>query len=213
MGGLFITFEGSEGCGKSTQVRRLTARLERHGGRVLHTREPGGTPVGEAIRQLLQHNKEAIGMSPEAELLLFSASRAELIRKIIEPALATGAHVVSDRFYDSTTVYQGIARGLGTEALEAVTAMATGGRHPDRTYLLDLPVADAFARLQTREGAEGEFDRFETLPTDFFEAVRAGYQTLATRFPARIRLLDASESEDRLADRIWTDVKSLLNGY
>lgn len=213
MAGLFITFEGSEGCGKSTQVKYLTERLEAVGASVINTREPGGTPIGEAIRDLLQHQKAGVGMSAEAELLLFSASRAELVRKVIEPALAAGTHVVSDRFYDSTTVYQGEARGLGREAVETITRMATGERQPDLTFLLDLPVDIAFARLKERNGGGGKFDRFEALPTTFFEEVRRGYLDLASREPSRVQILDGQESEEKLAEQIWERLESLLHGH
>lgn len=212
MPGLFITFEGSEGCGKSTQVRRLQARLEADGASVLPTREPGGTPVGETIRDLLQHQQAGVGMSSEAELLLFAASRAELVRKVIEPALEAGTHVISDRFYDSTAVYQGEARGLGREAVEGVTRLATGGRRPDITFLLDLPVETVFARLKLRSGDRGKFDRFEALPTSFFEHVRQAYLKLAAREPDRIRLLNGLESEENLASPIWDQLKPILHG-
>jgi len=210
MPGLFITFEGSEGCGKSTQSRRLTERLRDEGGEVLTTREPGGTTLGEAIRHLLQHAKEGEQMTAEAELLLFAASRAELVRRVIEPALAAGTHVVSDRFIDSTTVYQGVARGLGVEAVDRVSAFATGGRQPDLTFLIDLPVEIGFERVRGRGQRK---DRFESLPHSFFERVRAGYRELADREPGRIVLLDGGATEEELARAIWSHVEERLHGH
>ena len=128
--GLFITFEGSEGCGKSTQVKRLAGRLEAQGIPFLLTREPGGTPIGEKIRELLQFAPESAAMRPETELLLFEASRSQLVREVIEPALARGLHVVSDRFFDSTTVYQGAARRLDPAIVQQLNQFAVGGCRP-----------------------------------------------------------------------------------
>jgi len=177
---------------------------------VLNTREPGGTALGEAIRHLLQHAREGAEMTAEAELLLFAASRAELVRQVIGPALAAGTHVVSDRFIDSTTVYQGVARGLGVEAVDRVSAFATGGRRPDLTFLIDLPVEIGFDRVRDRGEAK---DRFESLPRAFFEMVRQGYRDLAAREPERIVLLDGMAAEEELAETIWSQVKKRLHGY
>jgi len=210
-GALFLSFEGSEGVGKSTQVHLLAGRLEALGGTVLKTREPGGTKVGETVRNLLQHSEEGRGMSPEAELLLFSASRAELVRKLILPALAAGTHVISDRFVDSTVVYQGEGRGLNPDAVGQVSAFATGGRLPDLTFVLDLPVEIALARLATRHSAAA-FDRFEELPVAFFKRVRAGYLELAAREPNRISVIDAAQSPEAISEMIWSRVEARLNG-
>ncbi|MDB2311178.1 dTMP kinase, partial [Opitutales bacterium] len=131
MAGLFITFEGTEGCGKSTQIKALAERLQSEGKQVLQTREPGGTPLGEAVRNLLQHDAAGAGMSPEAELLLFTASRAQLTRERIIPAIAAGQIVLCDRFMDSTTVYQGVARQINTQAVATINQFAVGDARPD----------------------------------------------------------------------------------
>ncbi len=141
--GLFITFEGSEGCGKSTQIQRLAARLQTAGASFIVTREPGGTAIGEKIRDLLQFAPESAGMQPKTELLLFEASRSQLVREVIEPALERGALVLSDRFYDSTTVYQGVARRLDPEIVAQLNAFAVGDCRPDATFILDVDVATA----------------------------------------------------------------------
>src|SRR5947207_10802562 len=143
--GLFITFEGSEGCGKSTQVQRLAARLKHAGVAVLVTREPGGTAIGEKIRDLLQFAPESFAMTPETEVLLFEASRSQLVREMIQPALEKGTIVISDRFFDSTTVYQGVARKLSPEIIATLNAFAVGAARPDLTFILDVDVATARA--------------------------------------------------------------------
>ncbi len=188
--GKFITFEGSEGCGKSTQIRRFVEMLRREGREVILTREPGGTVVGEKIRHLLQHDPEAANLTDESELLLFAASRAQLVRELILPALEAGKWVVADRFCDSTTVYQGMARGLDAESVGHINSFAVGGAVPDLTLLLDLDAATGHARAVLSTGP-GE-DRMESLPLAFFEAVREGYLALARREPERIALIDAS---------------------
>lgn len=192
--GRFISFEGSEGCGKTTQIARLRARLEGDGVEVLLTREPGGTPAGERIRDLLQHDAAGEGLAAEAELLLFAASRAQLVRAVIAPALAAGTWVLADRFLDSTTVYQGVGRGLDPVAVEAINRFAVGGTRPDRTLLLDLPVADGRRRIAARDGGDG--DRMEREPDEFFERVRAGYLGLAASEPGRFAVIDAAAEAD-----------------
>jgi dTMP kinase len=194
--GRFISFEGSEGCGKSTQLARLRARLEAEGKDVLLTREPGGTPAGERIRDLLQHDPEGEGLTPEAELLLFAASRAQLVREVILPALDAGTWVLADRFLDSTTVYQGVGRGLDLAAVSAINGFAVGDCLPDTTILLDLSVAEGRARIGARDG--GAADRMEREPDSFFEKVRAGYLELAAANPERFAVLDASATVDDL---------------
>jgi len=190
--GFLISFEGSEGCGKSTQIQRLRARLEAAGREVMVLREPGGTSVGEHIRHLLQHEKEdAADMTPETELLLFAASRAQIVREKIQPALARGVIVMLDRFLDSTTVYQGIARGLPLSAVRAINAFAVGETMPQLTLVLDLASDIAWARIhQTGR----ELDRMESQPREFFEKVRQGYLDLAKQEPRRIAVIDASQS-------------------
>src|SRR6266700_4843850 len=142
----FITFEGSEGCGKSTQVHKLAARLEQKRVPFLVTREPGGTAIGETIRELLQFAPHGVGMTPETELLLFEASRSQLVREIIKPALERGLCVIADRFLDSTTVYQGAARKLNREMIERVNAFVVGDFVPDITFVLDVDAATAESR-------------------------------------------------------------------
>jgi dTMP kinase len=196
----FITFEGTEGCGKSTQVQRLHARFEQTNVPVLVTREPGGTPIGETVRELLQFAPHNTGMAPETELLLFAASRAQLVREVIEPALRLGVCVISDRFFDSTTAYQGAARKLDRGVVEQVNQFAVGDCQPDVTFVLDVDLATAERRLQrgTRQP-----DRMEQEPNEFYEAVRRGYRELAAREPARIVLIDGNRSADQIENEIW----------
>ena len=208
--GPLITFEGSEGCGKSTQVKRLLARLQREGIPVVVTREPGGTTIGEKIRHLLQFDGESAAMTPEAELLLFSASRAQLVREVIEPARARGEVVISDRFFDSTTVYQGIARKLSLETVAALNRFAVGAAIPDVTFLLDLDVETARARMQRRVRPVQAADRMEGEPPEFYERVVAAYRALAAAEPARICVVDAGRSVDVIAAEIWATLSSRM---
>jgi len=192
--GRFISFEGSEGCGKSTQIRLLLDVLSESGLQVLLTREPGGTVVGERIRDLLQYTPEAAGMSSEAELLLFAASRAQLVREIIAPALAQGQWVIADRFLDSTTVYQGMGRGLDLDTIKTINHFAVGNMKPDLTILLDMDAAAGHKRARAVSEAEGKVDRMEDQPADFFERVRRGYLDLAKVETERMVVIDASKS-------------------
>ncbi len=201
--GAFITFEGSEGCGKSTQVVRLAARLEQAGVRTLVTREPGGTPIGEKIRDLLQFAPESFGMAPETELLLFAASRSQLVRETIRPALEEGTVVISDRFFDSTTVYQGVARKLSPEIVETLNAFAVGPDRPDLTILLDIDVPTARARMLRRVRPVAVLDRMEQEPVEFYERVCAAYHDLARREPDRVVLMDGSQTPDEIETQIW----------
>ena len=201
--GLFITFEGSEGCGKSTQAARLAARLEKAGLRVLLTREPGGTAIGEKIRDLLQFAPESSAMAPETELLLFEASRSQLVREIIRPALGQGSVVISDRFFDSTTVYQGVARKLEPDTVALLNNFAAGGDRPDLTVILDLDVATAQTRMLRRVRPITAVDRMEQEPLEFYERVRQGYRDLALREPDRIFVVDGAQSPDTIEAEIW----------
>ncbi len=208
--GLLISFEGSEGCGKSTQIQRLRARLEAAGRSVEVLREPGGTPVGEHIRHLLQHAPEGAALTPEAELLLFAASRAQLVREKIRPALEAGRVVVLDRFLDSTTVYQGLARGLPLESVHAVNRLAVGGTLPHLTVVLDMNAQVARERIQ----ASGRpLDRMEDQPLEFFEKVRQGYLHLAVEQPDRMVVLDAAQTPEALADQIWKLVEERADAF
>src|SRR5262245_54327233 len=168
----FITFEGSEGCGKTTKVQRLAARFERL--RVPHvvTREPGGTQIGETIRELLQFAPHNSMMTPETELLLFTASRSQLVREVIGPALERGTCVIADRFLDSTTVYQGAARKLDRQIIELLNTFAVGDCLPDITFVLNVDAATAESRMQH---ALRKADRMEQQPAEFYERVREGY--------------------------------------
>jgi dTMP kinase len=195
----FITFEGSEGSGKSTQVQRLAARLERSGVPHLVTREPGGTPIGETIRELLQFASHNSGMTPETELLLFEASRSQLVREIIKPALERGMCVIADRFFDSTTAYQGAARKLDREMVARLNVFAVGDCIPDVTFVLDVDAATAKARMQNPRRP----DRMEQEPEEFYERVRHGYRDLAAREPKRVVLIDGSRGADEIENEIW----------
>ena len=206
--GAFITFEGSEGCGKSTQVLRLAARLEQAGVRVLITREPGGTAIGEKIRDLLQFAPESFAMTPETELLLFEASRSQLVRETIRPALNQGTAVISDRFFDSTTVYQGVARKLEPEIVATLNNFAVGPARPDLTIILDVDVATARGRMLRRVRPAGVVDRMEQEPIEFYERVCEAYRELARLEPDRFLLIDGARSPDEIENQIWGAVTS-----
>ena len=197
--GIFLTFEGSEGCGKSTQIRLLAETLRLRGKEPLLVREPGGTPAGEAIRHLLQHCPDGAALTPEAELLLFAASRAQLVREVIRPALDEGRTGISDRFSDSTPVYQGVARMIPPESTARINGFAAGVCLPAMTFLLDLDRATALARMG---GRNQDPDRIERESEDFFEAVRRGYLELAAREKHRIRVLDGSRPPGEIASQI-----------
>jgi dTMP kinase len=196
----FITLEGSEGSGKSTQAERLSARLKRCGFQCILTREPGGTPIGETIRELLQFAPHNSTMTAEAELLLFEASRSQLVREVIKPALGRGMCVIADRFFDSTTVYQGAARKLDREIIERVNAFVVGDCVPDITFVLDVNAATAESRMQ-REARKA--DRMEQQPAEFYERVREGYRQLAKHEPKRIVMIDGSGDVDDIEGQIW----------
>jgi dTMP kinase len=195
----FITFEGSEGSGKSTQVQRLAARLTRSGVPHLVTREPGGTPIGETIRELLQFASHNSGMTPETELLLFEASRSQLVREVIKPALARGLCVIADRFLDSTTVYQGAARKLDREMVERLNGFAVGDCIPELTFVLDIDAANAESRMQKPRRP----DRMEQEPEEFYERVREAYRELAAREPNRVVLINGGRNMDEIENQIW----------
>ena len=196
----FITFEGSEGSGKSTQTDRLAARLQRCDVPYMVTREPGGTPIGESIRDLLQFAPHNLNMTPETELLLFEASRSQLVREVIKPALKRGMCVIADRFFDSTTVYQGAARKLDREMIERLNAFAVGDCVPDITFVLDVDVATAESRMQREQR---KADRMEQQPPEFYERVREGYRELATHEPKRIVLINGSRDPNEIEKEIW----------
>ena len=202
----FITFEGSEGCGKSTQVRLLADRLTNAGIPLFITREPGGTPIGEKIRQLLQFDPASVAMTPETELLLFEASRSQLVREKILPALERGMVVISDRFADSTVVYQGVARRLDGEMVGHLNSFAVGKCWPDLTFILDVDVATARERMLRRVRPAGMPDRMEQEPLRFYEAVCVAYRELAAQEPYRIRLIDGKRAIEEIEEEIWETI-------
>ena len=208
MTGLFITFEGGEGCGKSTQIGALKARLEAMDKTVVQTREPGGTALGEYVRSLLQHDDAGHGMSPETELLLFAASRAQHVRELIAPAIAQGQIVLCDRFLDSTTVYQGVARAIDSRKVNTINQLAIGDTKPDLTILIDLPPEIGLARVHAR--SDGQLDRMEKEAIEFFQAVRQGYLDLAKSEPKRFLVLDGSQTVEELETQIWQRVGATL---
>ncbi len=211
MPGKFITFEGPEGSGKSTQIRLLQETLEARGLNVFCTREPGGTATGEQIRNLLQHDAAGEPLSDRAELLLFTASRAQLMDRVILPALENGDWVLCDRFIDSTMAYQGFARGMDISTLDAINDFAIGGRKPDLTVLLDLEIEAGFQRLESRyAGTDESHDRFEREAREFHHRVREGYHRLAEREPQRFSIIDADRSIEAIASEVWNAVQGAL---
>ena len=206
--GLFITFEGTEGGGKTTQIALLAERLRAFGRVVRVLREPGGTPIGEEIRHALKHSEANRAMTAEAELLLMNASRAQLVREVIRPALAAGEMVLCDRFYDSTTAYQGYGRGLDLKRVAAVIDFAVGETRPNLTLLLQVPLAVSEARQKSR-GAVVR-DRFEEADRTFFERVEQGYQAIAAAESDRVRVVDATRSVTAVSGAVWNCVEPLL---
>jgi dTMP kinase len=213
MRGLFITFEGTEGSGKSTQIVRLSRRLTALDHKVHVLREPGGTPIGEEIRHTLKHSNVNHGMTPETELLLMNASRAQLVREIIRPALNSGAVILCDRFYDSTTAYQAYGRGLDLDLVRQIIDCAVGEMRPDLTLLLTVSVQVSEARRQGRllPGLENVRDRMEEADRGFFERVEEGYRKLAAAEPARVRTIDGALPADRVSQAVWKAVEPLLS--
>lgn len=208
--GVFITFEGTEGSGKSTQIKRLAERLSRLGYDVVTLREPGGTDIGEEIRYLLKHSATNRAMTAETELLLMSAARAQLVREVIRPALAAGRVVLCDRFFDSTIVYQGHGRGLDLIEVRRLVNYAVGDTLPDLTLLLRVPLAVSEARRAARQAASPERDRFEETDRGFFQRVEEGYDNLGASEGDRVRTIDATKSVEEVSDAIWLFVKPLF---
>ncbi len=204
----FITFEGPEGSGKTTQVRLLAAWLQAHGHDVLTTREPGGTRIGDDIRALLL-NPAYVEMRPEAEILLFSAARAQLVGQVIRPHLARGGIVLCDRFADSTLAYQGYGRQLDLDVLRRITAFATGNLVPDLTICLDLAAEEGLRRK--RGGDQAEWNRMEQEQLAFHERVRRGFLALAAAEPTRWLVLDATRSVESIQEAIRQRVAQHLN--
>jgi dTMP kinase len=205
--GLFITFEGGEGTGKTTQIARLAERLRAAGREVVVTREPGGSPLAEAIRALLLDPEQ----QPDGlvELLLLEAARHDHVERVVAPALARGAVVISDRFADSSTVYQGMVRGLGVEQVERLNALATGGLEPERTVVLDLEPEAGVGRALRRNADDGGASRLDDEPLDFHRGVREGFLELARRHPERIRLVAAAGTADDVFTRVVATLEDL----
>lgn len=201
---LFITFEGGEGCGKSVQARILFDRLNKAGIPIVLTHEPGGTPLGDQISHWLKWNEEP-DISPITELLLFNASRSQLVDTIIKPALEKGKVVICDRFADSTTVYQGYGRGIELEVVASVNNAATHGIKPDLTILLDLPAKEGLKRKSYIQQ-----DRFEKEKIAFHRRVCRGYLELAAKEPERWLVVDAGQTKAKIAEIIWQRVNQLL---
>ena len=211
MSGFFLSFEGTEGSGKSTQAVLLARRLRDLGHHVRELREPGGTPIGEEIRHTLKHSAANHAMTPEAELLLMNASRAQLVREVIRPALAAGEIVICDRFYDSTTAYQGCGRQLDRNVVWRVIDLAVGDTRPDLTLLFLVPQAVSEERRLKRQATMAFVrDRFEEADRSFFERVEQGYRTLAAAEPERVHPLDATGSIDNLTREVWNLVEPRL---
>jgi len=204
MAGIFITFEGTEGCGKSTHIKKLATCLKEEGHTVRTLREPGGTESGEEIRELLKHGPD--NLAPQAELLLMNASRAQLVSEIIRPALAAGEVVLCDRFFDSTTVYQGTGRGLDAVHVQSLIDFAVGKTRPDLTLLLQIPLETSEKRRANRRGS----DRFESANRDFFVRIEAGYAALAEAEPDRIQVIDANRPLENVQADIMSAVSDAL---
>ena len=206
--GRLVTFEGSEGSGKSTQMSRLAARLEEAGREVVTTREPGGTEIGEQIRNIIVHKSKGDEMSAETELLLFTAARAQVVREVIAPALTRGAIVLSDRYLDSSTVYQGIGRNLAADPVAQINRFAVGNVMPDLTIVIDVPTEVSLARIRQR--ASDLPDRMERENIDFYKKIREGYLVLAQGLPDRFAVFDGTLSPDVLEKKIWATVRERL---
>jgi len=195
---MFVTFEGLDGSGKSTQAELLRARLEAEGVDVVSTREPGGTELGERLRDLVLHGGH---VGPWAEALIYVAARAQLVDEVIRPALDRGASVICDRYLDSSIAYQGVARGLGLDRMLDLNLAAIGGLVPDRTYLLELDPGQVASRIRRHH------DRLEREGDDFRERAAAGYRELAQRFPERIVILDATRPVDEVAEGVYGSLR------
>ena len=199
--GYFLTVEGIDGAGKSSQARMLTERLRARGREVVETREPGGTPVSEQIRKVLLDTRNA-GLNATAELLMMFAARSQLVEEVILPALSDGKVIVCDRFADASYAYQGGGRQLGGKAVETVEKLVLKGLQPDLTLLFDVPVEQGMNRVAAR----GEADRFEVESVRFFERVRNAYLERAAAHPQRFRIIDASQDEEA----VWHQVETIL---
>lgn len=203
--GYLISFEGSEGSGKTTQISQMASHFESAGYDVVVTREPGGTLIGEEIRRILMHATESENMFPETELLLFAASRAQLVREVIQPALDEGKIVLCDRFMDSTTVYQGVARKLQSGPVHLINTFAVGDVVPDVTVVIDIPAEVGFERIRHR--INDLPDRMEAENIEFYQKVRNGYLMLAKAMPERFVVVDGELSEKEVTGAIWKELR------
>ncbi|MEM7671791.1 MAG: dTMP kinase [Verrucomicrobiota bacterium] len=202
--GILISFEGAEGCGKSTQISRIARLYQQSDEEVIVTREPGGTEVGEEIRHLLKHSELGRSLFSESELLLFAAARAQLVREVILPALESGKTILSDRFLDSTTVYQGVARQLSEDPVRMINDFAAGSLVPDLTVVLDVPPEVSYKRVRMRSSDVP--DRMEEESIEFYKSVREGYLVLAQEVPDRFVVFDGTQAEDVIESQIWEEI-------
>jgi len=205
---MFLSFEGIDCCGKTTQAKILVDKLKELNQTVLFLREPGGTEISEQIRQILL-NKKNLKMTQITELLLFSASRSQLVTEVIKPNLAKGTVVISDRFVDSTTAYQGYGRGLHHGGVKSINTIATSGLMPKKTFFIDIPVQEMYKR---RTESHQEIDRMEMSNEDFYNRVRDGYIELAKDEPGRFVTIDGRQPIDAIHDVIWKEVDGMLHG-
>jgi len=204
--GYLITFEGSEGSGKTTQISKMAEHFESAGYEVLVTREPGGTEIGEQIRHVLMHSDSSGLMMPETELLLFAASRAQLVREVINPALDEGKIVLCDRFMDSTTVYQGVARKIQSGPVYMINTFAVGDLVPDVSVIIDLPAEVGMERIKHR--VNDLPDRMEQENIEFYQKVRNGYLMLAKAMPERFIVVNGEETVDQVEGHIWRELRN-----
>ena len=202
MRGKFITFEGIEGCGKSTQIERLAKRLTKLGKNVVKLREPGGTAIGEAIREVVKHPAGNDPIAPNTELLLMNASRAQLVQQVIRPALAQCSIVLCDRFYDSSIAYQGYGFNSDVKKLEMVSDFATLDNSPELTFYLDISIEKSISRRQYMED-----DRIEKKGVEYLDKVRQGFLSIADKNPNRIITIDASLNRNKINNIVWNIVK------
>ncbi|MDQ0872076.1 dTMP kinase [Paenibacillus sp. V4I3] len=216
MNGIFITFEGPDGAGKTTQLKKLAEELKKQGHNVLVTREPGGTAISDQIRSIILDpvNKE---MVDQAEVLLYAASRAQHVHQLILPALAAGRIVLCDRFIDASVAYQAYGLGVDVDMVKAISRYASSGLQATRTYILDVPVEVSLARLHHRASGTGanaqQLDRIEQKNVDYHSRVREGFHQIAADHPERVRVINANRNEGEIAKDIWTDSNHLLKEH
>jgi dTMP kinase len=214
--GKFITFEGPDGAGKTTQLKKLAEELKKQGHDVLVTREPGGTAISDQIRSIILDpvNKE---MVDQAEVLLYAASRAQHVHQLILPALAAGRIVLCDRFIDASVAYQAYGLGVDVDMVKAISRYASSGLQATRTYILDVPVEVSLARLHHRASGTGanaqQLDRIELKNVDYHSRVREGFHQIAADHPERVRVVNANRNEEEIAKEIWTDCNRLLEEH